>query len=90
MSTLLIRNTRQGMIWQIYTQVNETEIAMLQKTARGNGFFVFEVIPEYRDNYTEEDDTFPGWRTSAIWLERVAKEAPELLALPIYQSKENQ
>jgi hypothetical protein len=77
------------MIWQIYTEVNEIEIAMLQKTARANGFVAFEVVPEDRNGYTEEDDTFPGWRTSSVWLERVAKEAPELLTLPSYDRKEN-
>jgi hypothetical protein len=64
---LEIRNTHDGMIWQIYYVANQTEVEMLSATARANGFQSCEVNPEI---FYEE--TFPNWRETDVWKERIA------------------
>jgi len=76
MRPLIIRNTPNGMIWQIYHIKDNAEAVMLCKTARANGFssctdFYFDKIEDY------PEETFPGWRDSSCWKERYAAEYEE-------------
>jgi hypothetical protein len=64
---LEIRNTHDGMIWQIYHVANPTEVEMLTWTARSNGFRSCIVNPEIL-----EKETFPNWRETDVWKARIA------------------
>ena len=59
---LVIRNTRQGMIWQVYNIENEFERRWLTATSRGNGFAGQEVNSEL-----EHAETWPNWRIDGSW-----------------------
>lgn len=72
MRTLYIRNTRGGMIWQVYHVRNLAEVGMLENTARANGFSGFQ-LAEYAP---EEEETWPDWRESESWKQRWIEESP--------------
>lgn len=57
--TLEIRNTEDGMIWQIYHINNLKEAEILSINAAKNGFYSRRVV----DFRKEEEETFPDWRT---------------------------
>ena len=67
---LLIRNTHDGMIWQVYNISDQREINILERNARANGFQSFEIVSS-ADPYEE---TFPGWRDSIGWQKIVQTE----------------
>ena len=56
--TLVIRNTSEGMIWQLYHINNEFEAKKLATTAHSNGFYGLTL----EDHQPEEEETFPTWR----------------------------
>lgn len=64
MKTVVIRNSRQGMIWQVYHVQNSEELAMLDTNCRANGFWGAEIL--YLDGgvcyHPDMKETFPTWR----------------------------
>ena len=62
--TLLIRNTADGMIWQIYHVRELYEAARISSNARKNGFESCTL----EDHHPDQDETFPGWRSQCKWL----------------------
>jgi hypothetical protein len=56
--TLLIRNTVDGLIWQIYHVQNETEANNLSRNAKSNGFYGITL----EDFDSELKETWPNWR----------------------------
>lgn len=56
--TLLIRNTKGGMIWQIYHVNNSSEAKLLSQNATNNGFEDRELT----DHDISYKETFPDWR----------------------------
>jgi hypothetical protein len=59
--TLVVRNTPDGMIWQIYHVKNQNEANKLALNATGNGFYGITL----EDYQPEHDETWPGWRVNA-------------------------
>jgi len=59
--TLLIRNTEDGMIWQIYHVNNGKEAEILAENALSNGF----LSSTLEDHYKDEKETWPDWRETA-------------------------
>lgn len=70
---LLIRNTRGGLVWQVYTIRDSIERDLLEKTARTNGFQGFCI--EYESTMNE---TWPNWRDSEVWQARYANAIEEM------------
>lgn len=68
MKQLHIRNTAEGMIWQVYNIENQFELEVISENATRNGFQSIETItnPNIIDEYEE---TFPNWRKSKGWIE---------------------
>tara|TARA_R110000803_G_scaffold87494_1_gene154220 strand:+ start:4795 stop:5025 length:231 start_codon:yes stop_codon:yes gene_type:complete len=61
--TLVIRNTKGGMIWQVY-HINELyEAERLSFRATKNGFESC-TLDDYKSDYEE---TFPDWRKECDW-----------------------
>jgi hypothetical protein len=58
--TLVIRNTKEGMIWQIYNVEKEIEAIKLSANAFKNGFLGITL----EDFDVEAKETFPNWRES--------------------------
>lgn len=56
--TLVIRNHKGGMIWQIYHVQKQSEAEKLSKNAYSNGFFASTL----EDHKPEYDETWPDWR----------------------------
>jgi hypothetical protein len=56
--TLIIRNHKGGMIWQVYHVQKEIEASRLSENAYKNGFF--EITLE--DYKPESKQTWPDWR----------------------------
>ena len=56
--TLVIRNSKGGMIWQIYHVQKESEADKLSFNATINGF-ESSTLEDYQPQYEE---TFPNWR----------------------------
>jgi hypothetical protein len=73
MKQLLIRNTPDGMIWQVYNLKEDYERIILERNARANGFFHFEVFDTIRHDY-EHSETFPRWREHEGWKKCVEDE----------------
>ena len=59
--TLVVRNTPEGMIWQIYHVKNQNEADKLAENATSNGFYGVTL----EDHQPEHDETWPGWRVNA-------------------------
>jgi hypothetical protein len=59
--TLVIRNTPEGMIWQIYHVNNLQEAEGLASIAKSNGFYGI-TLEDYQPEHVE---TWPGWRVNA-------------------------
>ena len=59
--TLLIRNTPDGMIWQVYHVQAQHEAERLASNALGNGF----LSQELTDHMPDEEQTWPDWRETA-------------------------
>jgi hypothetical protein len=66
MKQLLIRNTPDGVIWQVYNLKEDYERIILERNARANGFQSFEVFDIIRYDY-EREETFPDWREHEGW-----------------------
>lgn len=60
--TLLIRNTPDGMIWQVYHVRNHEEAMKLSFRATQNGFYGITLEDHQPDEYEE---TWPGWRVES-------------------------
>lgn len=61
--TLMIRNSKGGMIWQVYHVNNKAEAALLSSNAYKNGFYGSTL-----ENYQpKEEETWPGWRDDPQW-----------------------
>jgi hypothetical protein len=60
--TLEIRNTPDGMIWQIYHVNNASEAELLSRNARSNAFMDRRLT----DYQPEQDETFEGWREDPV------------------------
>lgn len=56
--TLVIRNTKEGMVWQIYNVEKRIEAILLSKTAFSNGFLGITL----EDFNPEATESFPDWR----------------------------
>jgi hypothetical protein len=56
--TLVIRNTKGGMIWQIYHVENDAQAIHLASNADDNGFYGI-TLEDYKPY---ESETFPNWR----------------------------
>ena len=56
--TLVIRNSIDGMIWQVYHVDNDLQAHFLAKNAKNNGFYG-RTLEDYRDDMEE---TFPNWK----------------------------
>lgn len=63
---LLILNSINGMIWQVYTVESELEIRVLQVSAFKNGFGYTELTSEI-----EHEESLPGWRNTPEWAENL-------------------
>lgn len=59
--TLIIRNTPDGGIWQIYYVQNQYEADKLSKNANRNGFYGITL----EDYQSEHKETFPNWRETS-------------------------
>ena len=59
--TLVIRNTKDGWIWQIYHVQAEHEAERLANNARKNGFYGI-TLEDYNPSFEE---TFTNWREEA-------------------------
>ena len=59
--TLVIRNTPDGMIWQIYHVKNQNEADKLAQKATSNAFMGITL----EDHQPEHEETWPGWRVNA-------------------------
>ena len=57
LKTLVIRNTPDGMIWQIYHVQNQEEAEWLSSNATRNGFYGITL-----EDYSGHEETFPDWR----------------------------
>lgn len=55
--TLVIRNTVEGMIWQIYHVENKEQAYHLAKNAKINGFEGRSL-----EDYCGGEETFPNWK----------------------------
>ena len=64
--TLVIRNHRGGMIWQIYHVEAVREAEMLSKNATTNGFEAISL----EDHQPEHKQTWPDWRENADILKK--------------------
>jgi len=60
--TLVIRNTPEGMIWQIYHVNDQREADILSRNAHNNGFYGI-TLEDYQAGYEE---TWPGWRNEFV------------------------
>lgn len=59
--TLMIRNHKGGMIWQVYHVQNKIEADNISRNAHGNGFYGSTL-----ENYQPEvKETWPDWRETA-------------------------
>ena len=59
--TVVVRNTKDGMVWQIY-HVNSNKAAeLIAKGAERNGFEDVRLV----DHLPNEEETFPNWRNEA-------------------------
>lgn len=56
--TLIIRNTKEGMIWQVYNVEKEIEAIKLSANAFNNGFLGITL----EDFDKEVKETYPDWR----------------------------
>ena len=56
--TLIIRNSKGGMIWQVYHVQKECEVKKLSNNATRNGYEEI-TLEDYQPNHEE---TFPNWR----------------------------
>lgn len=56
--TLVIRNSKGGMIWQIYHVQKESEADKLSFNATNNGFESITL----EDYQPQHEETFPNWR----------------------------
>lgn len=56
--TLVIRNTKEGLIWQIYHVQKLSEAEWLAKNAHNNSFYGI-TLEDYQPN---EEETFTNWR----------------------------
>ena len=56
--TLFIRNSKGGMVWQIYHVNNQSEVEQLSSNAYGNGFYGTTL----EDYAPEEKETWEDWR----------------------------
>lgn len=79
--TLLIRNEKGGMVWQVYHVNNIREAKMLARTAQGNRFD--HITLEAYDKDAKE--TWPGWRNlegwKLRWSNKQYKHPPQLVEL---------
>lgn len=55
--TLLIHNTKGGMVWQVYHVETESEATNLSKGAAKNYFLHRRLV-----DHTDDEETFPDWR----------------------------
>jgi hypothetical protein len=76
---LEVRNTDDGMIWQIYhVDMNAPhEQLLLEKAAKGNGFQSVKL-----NNELSKKETWPGWRDAQDWKDYCKREGVTLLAVP--------
>lgn len=65
---LWIRNTKGGLIWQVYNVKSWLEVDLLTHTAKANGFRDWEVIG---NNITPHEETWPDWRDNEMWQARI-------------------
>ena len=59
--TLVVRNTPEGLIWQIYHVKNQNEADKLAQNATNNAFYGITL----EDYQPEHKETWPGWRFAA-------------------------
>lgn len=59
--TLIIRNTSDGMIWQVYHVEKEIEAKRLASNATDNGFLAITL----EDYQPEMEETWADWRETA-------------------------
>lgn len=78
MKQLNIHNTPGGLIWQVYHVKNQTEINMLTATARSNGFISHSI-----NNTIDDEETWPNWRDTKDWIERIKDVTMEPNFLPL-------
>lgn len=56
--TLMIRNHKGGLVWQVYHVQKQTEVDRLIKNSWQNGFYGSTL-----ENYQpDEEETWPNWR----------------------------
>lgn len=61
--TLKIRNTHDGMIWQVYHPDSQQDVDEITKRAHANGFYGITL-----ENYQpEEKETWSDWRETKVW-----------------------
>lgn len=72
--TLLIRNTVEGMVWQVYHVDNEEQAYYLSKGAKDNGFQGRTLV-----DHTGDEETFPNWRMETA--RGLVKLLPDYLAI---------
>lgn len=68
--TLLIQNTLDGLVWQVYHVNNELEVSILSENAWNNDFEVQKLI-DFDDFHYKE--TWPGWRDTEGWYRNLKK-----------------
>jgi hypothetical protein len=56
--TLMIRNEKGGLIWQIYHVQKESEAVKLATNANRNGFYGTTL----ENHQPEQEETWPDWR----------------------------
>ncbi len=61
--TLLIRNTPDGCIWQVYHVDNEHDVNMLSDNATNNGFYGITL----EDHLPEYEETWSDWKETKAW-----------------------
>ena len=61
--TFVVRNTRNGMVWQIYHPDTQEDVDNLSKNAFGNGFLGNTL----EDHQPELEETWSDWRETKVW-----------------------
>lgn len=63
MDRLVIRNTPDGCIWQVYFVKDLEEFSILRDNAHKNGFMSVRLEPMVEG----DEETWPGWRETESW-----------------------
>jgi hypothetical protein len=61
--TLMVRNHKGGMIWQVYHVDNIDDVERLTSNAYRNGFYG-STLEDYQ---AEREETWPDWRETKSW-----------------------